>query len=116
MIILKRRDALDNWYVMHTSLSTNNSLNLDTTNAERGVGTLTYGVLSTSPTSSTFSFVAGGGAVPTGNVNNSGSTYIAYCFADVKGFSKALVLTLVMVVLMVRLCTHCGFKPAFLIS
>jgi hypothetical protein len=88
MIILKRRDALDNWYVMHTSLSTNNSLNLDTTNAERGVGTLTYGVLSTSPTSSTFSFVAGGGAVPTGNVNNSGSTYIAYCFAEKKGFSK----------------------------
>jgi hypothetical protein len=88
MIILKRRDALDNWYVMHTSLSTNNSLNLDTTNAQRSTSILTYGVLSTSPTSSTFSFVAGGGAVPTGNVNNSGSTYIAYCFADVKGFSK----------------------------
>jgi len=88
MIILKKRDALDNWYVMHTSLSTNNSLNLDTTNAQRSTSILTYGVLSTSPTSSTFSFAAGGGGVPTGNVNNSGSTYIAYCFAEKTGFSK----------------------------
>jgi hypothetical protein len=88
MIILKRRDALDNWYVMHTSLSTNNALNLDTTNAQMSTSILTYGVLSTSPTSSTFSFAAGGGAVPTGNVNNSGSTYIAYCFAEKQGFSK----------------------------
>ena len=88
MIILKKRNALDNWYVMHTSLTTNNSLNLDTTNAQRSTSVLTYGVLSTSPTSSTFSFAAGGGAVPTGNVNNSGSTYIAYCFAEKKGYSK----------------------------
>jgi hypothetical protein len=113
MIILKRRDALDNWYVMHTSLSTNNSLNLDTTNAQRSTSILTYGVLSTSPTSSTFSFVAGGGAVPTGNVNNSGSTYIAYCFADVKGFSKAFSYTGNGSA--DGVFTYCGFKPAFLL-
>jgi|19_taG_2_1085344.scaffolds.fasta_scaffold43734_1 hypothetical protein len=88
MIILKKRDALDSWYVMHTSLSANNALLLDGASAEYGLGTLTYGVLSTSPTSSVFSFAAGAGAVPTGNVNNSSSTYITYCFAEKQGFSK----------------------------
>ena len=88
MIFLKKRDALDSWYVMHTSLSANSALLLDGTSPEYGLGTLTYGVLSTSPTSSVFSFAAGAGAVPTGNVNNSSSTYITYCFAEKQGFSK----------------------------
>ena len=85
MIILKRRNASDTWYVMNTSLTSNNNVFLNLTDAQENVSTYTAGLISTSPTSSVFSFVNGS---TVNNVNASGGTYIAYCFADVKGFSK----------------------------
>jgi hypothetical protein len=85
MIILKRRNASDAWYVMHKSLTSNNNVFLNLTDAQQSVSTYTAGLISTSPTSSVFSFVNGS---TVNNVNASGATYIAYCFAEVKGFSK----------------------------
>ena len=85
VVIIKRRNASDAWYVMHTSLSSNNNVFLNLTDAQQNVSTYTGGLISTSPTSSVFSFVNG---TSVNNVNASGGTYIAYCFADVKGYSK----------------------------
>jgi len=85
MIIIKRRNASDTWYVMHTSLSSNYNVFLNNTEPQYNVSTYTGGLISTSPTSSVFSFVNGSSV---NNVNASGGTYIAYCFAEKTGYSK----------------------------
>ena len=83
MIIAKGLDARE-WYVQHQAISSG-TLILNTNGA---VSTsFPSGWINESPTSSVFSFTAGGGGT-TNNVNNSGTDFIAYCFADVKGFSK----------------------------
>jgi len=81
MIIIKGRATTYNWVVGHNSLSTNwgKYLTLSTTDA---VATATNVFNDTAPTSSLFSIGTALG------VNTSSSTYIAYCFAEVKGFSK----------------------------
>jgi hypothetical protein len=86
MIILKARagtNAANNWFIYHKNLSSNNNL-MFTTAAQAGTGTFSSGVIAT-PTSSTIGFTAGSSVV---NVNESGTTFVAYCFADVKGYSK----------------------------
>lgn len=112
MIIVKGRagtNAANNWFIYHKNLSSNNNL-IFTTAAQAGTGTFSSGVIAT-PTSSTIGFTAGTTVI---NVNESGTTYVAYCFADVKGYSKfgsytgngnadgTFVYT--------------GFKPAFIIT
>jgi hypothetical protein len=110
MIILKARagtNANNSWFIYHKNLSANTTLNFNTF-GERGTGTFSSGIINTSPTSSTFGFTAGSTVV---NVNESGTTFVAYCFAEVKGYSKfgryngtgAVDGTFV----------HTGFKPAF---
>jgi len=81
MIIIKGRATTYNWVVGHNSLSTNwgKYLTLSTTDA---VETATNVFNDTAPTSSLFSIGTALG------VNTSSSTYIAYCFAEVKGYSK----------------------------
>jgi hypothetical protein len=86
MIIEKSRTASfdGSWWVFHKNMGTG-SLRLNTTD-----GTSTAypsGYINNSPTSSTFSFTAGSGGT-VNNVNYSGDAYIAYCFAEIKGFSK----------------------------
>ena len=82
MIILKNRTSgVEQWHVLHKSLNTTGGqyLLLSATNA-----VLTNSVVwnSTAPTSSVFSIGTAGG------VNGSGNNLIAYCFAEVKGYSK----------------------------
>ena len=81
MIIIKGRETTYNWVVGHNSLSTNwgKYLTLSTTDA---VETATNVFNDTAPTSSLFSIGTALG------VNTSSSNYIAYCFAEKKGFSK----------------------------
>ena len=79
MILIKRLSADDNWIVYHNSLGGTKNLYLDATNAE---ATRSDTFNNTAPTSSVFSL---GSATGT---NGSGSTYIAYCFADVKRLLK----------------------------
>jgi hypothetical protein len=81
MIIIKGRGTTYNWVVGHNSLSTNwgKYLTLSTTDA---VETATNVFNDTAPTSLLFSIGTALG------VNTSSSTYIAYCFAEKKGFSK----------------------------
>jgi hypothetical protein len=82
MIIFKNRSGSYNWPVLHHKLSGSGLYNLllNSTNAEANYASALFN--STSPTSSVFS-------VGTSNdLNASGENIIAYCFAEVKGFSK----------------------------
>ena len=79
MIIIKNTSALENWIVYHNSLGNTKNLYLDATNAEH---TRSDTFNNTSPTSSVFTVNTATG------VNKTGSTMIAYCFAEKKGYSK----------------------------
>jgi len=79
MIIVKRRNSSANWFVGHNSLGWTKYLYLDLTEAESANSGAWN---NTAPTSSVFSLGT------FGNVNASSSTYIAYCFAEKKGYSK----------------------------
>ncbi len=80
LIILKDRDIGRPWPVYHGSLATNQYLILNTTAA---VATSTSYWNNTAPTSTVFS-VNG----LEGNVGANGEKYVAYCWAEIAGFSK----------------------------
>jgi hypothetical protein len=75
MIIAKRRSATQNWGVAHSSLTGTQTLYLDLTQA------VATGVWNGTPTSTVFNITTDG------VVNTNGSTYVAYCFAPVAGYS-----------------------------
>lgn len=79
MIIIKRVSAgtNENGIVYHRAVSANNALILNSSNGP----TLSYWN-NTTPTSTEFTIAALAG------VNTSGVNYIAYCFAEISGFSK----------------------------
>jgi hypothetical protein len=78
MIIKRRRngDGADYWYVYHKSLGNSNSIYLNATDASGASGAWN----SQTPTSSVFYHGS--------SIRENGGNMIAYCFADVKGFSK----------------------------
>jgi hypothetical protein len=79
MIIIKNRGGAVNWIVGHNSIGYTKFLKLNSTDAESTASDIFN---DTSPTSSVFT-------VSTDNkVNGSSANYIAYCFAEKKGFSK----------------------------
>ena len=79
MIIVKKLNGSPNWAVYHASLSSHAKyLELNLNSAEQ----TDSGNFDNVPTSSTF-------LVGSDNkVNSSGDTYVAYCFAEKKGYSK----------------------------
>ena len=81
MIIIKRSQtgATSNWQVRHTSIAAANSIQLNSTDAATAAATVWN---STAPTSSVFSLGT------STDVNASGISYVAYCFAEIAGFSK----------------------------
>ena len=79
MVIAKNRSGTGDWAVWHTSLG-DNILRLNTTGAS--TSSTPNGVFNVASfTSSVF-------AVGNGTVNVSASTYVAYCFAQIAGFSS----------------------------
>ena len=78
MYIVKKRSAGgDNWAIYHISTGNTNFLRLDTTNAAQ-----TFNLWQdTTPTSSVFYLSSDVG------INGSGATFVAYCFAQVAGYS-----------------------------
>jgi hypothetical protein len=78
VIIIKSRSNSTNWILGHNSLGWNKYITL---NLGQGVETNNY-FNDTAPTSSLFSIFN------STNVNGSGYTYVAYCFTDIKGYSK----------------------------
>ena len=80
MIIVKNRNTVTNWFVYHSKLtSATYYINLNSTSAQQSGSTVWN---STAPTSTVFS-------LGTADSNTSSSPMIAYCFAEVKGYSKA---------------------------
>lgn len=79
-IIIKRRSGLSDWAVYHKSIGTAGALILNSTTGT-DTNKLPYWN-DTSPTITTFGL--GNGQ----NVNASTSTYVAYCWAEIEGFSK----------------------------
>jgi hypothetical protein len=80
MIILKNRtNGAADWRVYHASVGNTVFLKLNTTGATVTASTAWN---NTTPTSSVFSVGT------SADVNENTATFIAYCFADVKGFSK----------------------------
>jgi hypothetical protein len=81
MIFVKGRVGTygaDNWHVYHASLPNTQGLSL---NSDAGATTSSYFWNDTSPTSTVFT-------TNNGSSNNfSGQTYVAYCFAEVAGYS-----------------------------
>jgi hypothetical protein len=104
MIILKNRDRSIYWNVYHASLGKDYFFKLNTTDSAISSANI-WGV--TAPTSTVFD----GAGNDSSNGYYSGDKIVAYCFAEVKGFSKAFSYTgngstngtFV----------HLGFRPAF---
>ena len=77
MIVVKPRSIAYSWCVYHQEAGNNNLLYYDTNGAAGGSSVWN----STSPTNSVFT-------VNDNQVNKSGETHIAYCFAEKNGYSK----------------------------
>ena len=88
-VIVKDRDtnsAGTNWYVFHSALSSGHYVKLNATSTTTALsGTSNGGVGSV--TSTTFNFVQGTSG-NNKNVNENGDNFIAYCWAEVPGYSK----------------------------
>jgi hypothetical protein len=80
MIIKNRINGSNSWYVYHSSIGATKRLFLNLTLAQDNADASIWN--STAPTSTVFSVGADGG------VNGSTNGMIAYCFAEIKGFSK----------------------------
>lgn len=80
MVIVKARNAINDWPMYHVALtSAAYTIYLNATNAQASQPTVWN---STAPTSSVFSIGTGSG------VNVSSQTQVAYCFAEIAGYSK----------------------------
>ena len=82
VIIVKNRDASDAWQVYHSGVASDAETDYLVLNATNAVADNVNRWNDTAPTSSVFSL---GNAV---EVNTNTEDYIAYCFAEVEGFSK----------------------------
>jgi hypothetical protein len=79
MVIIKNRSEVRSWIVYHRSASpTPNPLNA----TNFALGSLSSGCLSLNLTNGTFAYSMDG------QTNGSGSSHIAYCWAEIEGYSK----------------------------
>ena len=79
-IVIRRRDSGSSWVVYHDSVGNTKRLTLDSIGAESSGSANWFN--NTSPTSTTFSVGSDGGS------NGSTDGYVAWCWADISGFSK----------------------------
>jgi hypothetical protein len=78
MIILKGRTNTDQWFIWHNTFTSSQYIYFNTTAVVSGANPWN----NTLPTDTLFSLGTDGG------VNGNTTTYVAYCFAEVEGFSK----------------------------
>jgi hypothetical protein len=79
MIIIKQRDVLRSWFVYHISIGNTGYIQLHLTDAEDKPNSTVWN--NSGPSSTTFTIGSSSG------VNESGGTYVAYCFAAIPGYS-----------------------------
>jgi hypothetical protein len=77
-IVVKGRNTVIEWLVYHTSLGATQYITLNTTGAAASAASAWN---NTAPTSSVFSVLSAG------STNFSGTNYVAYCWAEIAGFS-----------------------------
>jgi hypothetical protein len=85
MVITKGRSGATEWMAKHQSLPTGQNLVLNQTLAASSSLSFSQGVIANLTSSTTFGFTAGSSGV--NNSNQNGVTYVAYCFAQVAGYS-----------------------------
>jgi hypothetical protein len=82
MIIVKRTDSIEDWFVYHRGITASGGIKLNNSDAKNDPNNSYWN--STEPTSTVFTVGTNGG------VNGSGGTYVAYLFAhDAGGFGTA---------------------------
>ena len=85
VVIIKGRTNSDNWTVYNGNLSVSKSLYLQTSDAERPVSPYNYWNLYWDETDPNSSVVTLG---LDNSVNGNGHNFVAYCFAEIEGYSK----------------------------
>ena len=81
-ILLKNRSFNDSWITFHEPEGATKFMSLDVTGASSDYGAMWN---DTEPTTSVFSIGSSSGGRW---VNSSGDNYVAYCFTEIKGYSK----------------------------
>ena len=104
-VMIKRRDDTGDWRIFTEVNGNQSQLSLNQTSAADSGNSTIWN--STSPTTTTFSIGTHS------NINSNGGTYVAYCFAEKKGFSKFGTYTGNGVA--DGAFVYTGFKPAFLL-
>ena len=109
VVLLKERNGTNNWLMSHQPLSASlgdytRFITLNSTAAVSGAGNVVF--QSSAFTSSVFNVGTSAGS------NGSGQNYIAYCFAEKKGYSKFGIYT--GNANAEGTFIHTGFKPAFI--
>lgn len=104
MVIVKNRSSVTNWLVDHAALTNAYAFWLNATSAQTSYPTAFN---STKPTSSVFSL----GTAAEGN--GSGNSMVAYCFAEIPGYSK--IGSYVGNGSTDGQFVYCGFRPRFLL-
>jgi hypothetical protein len=107
MVIVKRRDFTQQWYVRHNSLSSGHNVRLNDVASQFTTGT--SGNVANLTSSTTFGFNIG--STDYNGPNASGGTYVAYCWAEIEGFSKFG--SYVGNLSADGPFVYCGFKPAW---
>lgn len=105
VVLIKQTNGTAWWFMYHNDLGTTGKLNLNTTGSNNDLQASYWN--STAPSSSVFSL-----GTET-SVNGSGQNFVAYCFAEKKGFSKFS--SFVGNGSADGPFLFCGFKPAFII-
>lgn len=85
LIFVKNRTTASDWPVYHASLAASNMLFLHLPNAAGAISSYDWGGVSAA-SSTTFTVIAGNTDMR--NVNTTSDNFVAYCFAEVDGFSK----------------------------
>ena len=90
MIIVKPRNNTANWLILHKAYEGTSAENMRfTTMALASAGSQAgSGWYRTAPTSSVFYVGNGVAGDYTSSTNQSGATHVAYCFAEIEGYSK----------------------------
>lgn len=86
MIIVKARGAATSWFAYQRSLSAGVQLRLSSSNPAEIISSGTTDGGLGAPNANTFGFIQG--TTNTNNVNQSGIAYLAYCFAEIPGYSR----------------------------
>jgi hypothetical protein len=88
MIICKERSGTDYWHVKHKSTATNTNLFLNQSLASTSAASVGDGVLADLTSNTTFGFATAGSPGNVVAVNENGVTNIAYCWAEIPGYSS----------------------------